>query len=64
LECPANVNLAVYDASGRQVALLEAGEKAKGEHSLNWNTKVSNGVYLCKLNIGDKTYTKKFIITE
>jgi WD40 repeat protein len=64
LECPANVNLAVYDASGRQVALLESGKVPEGSHTLRWNANVSAGVYLCKLTITEKTFTRRIVLTE
>ncbi len=59
-----NGSLRIYDISGREIALLESGKLAEGNHSLVWNTKVQAGIYLCKLNFGYKSFTRKFIITE
>ncbi len=59
-----NGSLRIYDISGREVALLESGKLAEGNHSLEWNTKVQAGIYLCKLDLGYKSLTRKLIITE
>ena len=60
----ANGSLEIYDASGREVVLLESGTLAKGSHSLMWNQKIQAGIYFCKLSLDNKTYTRKFVITN
>jgi hypothetical protein len=57
-------SLRIFDISGREVALLESGKLAEGNHSLEWYPKVQAGIYLCKLNFGYKSFTRKFVITE
>ena len=55
-----NVNLSVYDISGRLVAGLVDGQKESGEHSATWNaSEFSSGVYFYKLTTADYTATKK-----
>ncbi|MGH7600804.1 MAG: FlgD immunoglobulin-like domain containing protein [bacterium] len=50
-----NVTLAVFDLTGRQVALLESGLKTAGQHFVRWNgldnagNRVANGVYFYRL---------------
>ena len=62
LEKRANVLLAVYDISGKQVAVLKRGQLDAGRHntSLTGNA-LSKGVYTLKLVYGDKTITKKVL---
>ncbi|MFB0508892.1 MAG: T9SS type A sorting domain-containing protein [bacterium] len=64
LDRAVNGSLTIYDATGRQIALLESGKLTEGSHSLNWEARVQAGVYLCNLNVGAKTFTKKFILTD
>jgi len=55
-----NVNLSVYDISGRQVATLVDGQKESGEHTATWSaSEFSSGVYFYKLTTADYTATKK-----
>jgi hypothetical protein len=55
-----NVNLSVYDISGRRVATLVDGYQEAGEHSVSWEASgVSSGVYFYKLSTADYTATKK-----
>jgi photosystem II stability/assembly factor-like uncharacterized protein len=50
-----NVTLAVFDLTGRRVALLESGPKAAGRHLVRWNgrdgtgNRVSSGIYFYRL---------------
>jgi len=44
--------LKIYDLLGREVAVLESGELAAGEHRITWNpAHVATGVYLAALQI-------------
>jgi hypothetical protein len=50
-----NVTLAVFDLTGRRVALLESGPKAAGRHLVRWDgrdgagNRVSSGIYFYRL---------------
>ena len=54
-----NVNLSVYDISGRLVETLLDGYQEAGEHIVTWNAStVSSGVYFYKVTTSDYTATK------
>jgi len=54
-----NVNLSVYDISGRLVETLLDGYQEAGEHIVTWNgSTVSSGVYFYKVTTSDYTATK------
>jgi len=54
-----NVNLSVYDITGRLVVTLVDGQMDAGSHVVAWDaSSVSSGVYFYKLNAGDYTATK------
>jgi xylan 1,4-beta-xylosidase len=60
-----NVELEVYNALGREVAVLEKGKKSAGYHKVEW--KVSNlptGVYFYRLTAGSFTDTKKLLFVK
>ncbi len=64
------VSLAVYDVSGRQVRMLEAGRRAAGEHVVQWDRRdngghaVAGGLYFYRLDTDDRTLTKKMIVSN
>jgi hypothetical protein len=54
-----NVNLSVYDISGRLVETLVDGHQEAGEHIVTWNgSNVSSGIYFYKVATSDYTATK------
>jgi len=61
----ADVEISLYDMLGREVALLFAGRKGEGSHSLvlERNNLVS-GVYLLKLQAGNTLKTQKVIVSR
>ncbi len=62
---PGDVRLAVYDLLGREVAVLALGPKAPGRYEVVFDgTKISSGVYLCRLTAGVRTQTRKMILTK
>lgn len=64
------IKLAVYDLLGREVRCLEEGEKVAGDYEAFWDgmdergIRVANGIYFCRLWIGDFCQTKKLIMTQ
>jgi hypothetical protein len=62
--------LAVYDALGREVAVLVDGFMQAGNHEVRWNGRdsngnpVSSGVYLYRLEAGGKAETKKMMLVR
>lgn len=55
LEAPGHVQVGIYDAAGRVIAMLDGGRKAAGTHTLAWDGRdrngkpVSSGVYFYRL---------------
>jgi hypothetical protein len=57
------VDLAVYDLSGRKVACLAQGEKQPGRYEARFDaSKLPAGVYFCRLRAGDTDRTVKLIL--
>jgi hypothetical protein len=57
------VDLAVYDLSGRKVACLAQGEKQPGRYEARFDaSKLPAGVYFCRLEAGSETRTKKLVV--
>jgi hypothetical protein len=61
----ANVKLAVYDATGREVEVITSGMKAAGAHTLTWNAAArASGVYLLRLEANGQTLTRKMTLLK
>jgi hypothetical protein len=68
---PGISSVRVYDVKGRLVRTVLADEVLHpGEHSLGWNgtdeagTKVAPGVYYCRLQIGERSLTRRVILLK
>ncbi len=60
LPSSANVQLAVYDVLGREIATLINEEQSAGWKEVTWNAiHVSSGIYIYKLTAGNFTEVKK-----
>lgn len=60
---PANVQLTVYDASGREVSRLLDGLRPAGEHVIPFAARgLSSGVYFYKLHTEKFTATRKMLL--
>ncbi|MDZ7372263.1 MAG: carbohydrate binding domain-containing protein, partial [candidate division KSB1 bacterium] len=74
LERPAFVELAIFDLSGRQTAVLLGGEMPAGEFSLSWDGRderglqVGSGVYFCRCTVkdgqGERSVSRKMILVK
>ena len=68
LAAPANVELAVYDVSGRRVALIERSNRGAREHELPWDgrdesgRRLASGVYFLRLRAGAVEAVRKIVI--
>jgi hypothetical protein len=59
------VSLKVFDALGREVAVLVNDVKSKGEYVVQFNAStLASGIYFYRLQTGGITETKKFIVTR
>ena len=61
----ARVTITVYDAVGRQVAVLVDEDATAGYHTADWDTRgLASGVYLYRIQAGDYTKTRKMSIVR
>jgi hypothetical protein len=64
------VRLAVYDAAGRRVRVLVAGERVAGEHPVSWDGRddggreLPSGLYLCELRAGGQRAVRKLVLAR
>lgn len=63
IEQESNVTLRVLDMLGRELCLVDSGNKEPGEHEVVFDNKnFPEGFYIYTLRIGDKTWVKKMVI--
>jgi len=59
------VKLVVYDMLGREVATLVDGEKEAGTYRIEFDgTKLSSGVYICRMTAGTFVDCRKMILMK
>ncbi len=59
------INLAVYNAAGQLVKVLDSGSKAAGYHSARWDgSSVPAGVYFYRLSAGEFTQTRSMVVVR
>lgn len=61
LPLESDVELGVYDLSGREVAQLAKGRMPAGEYTRNWDGKVGSGVYFYRLKVNGETFTARTV---
>jgi len=65
MAAPAQVKISIYNILGEQVAGLRDEYQEPGQHSVTWDgSGVSSGIYLCRLDIGDKSEYKKMTLIK
>jgi hypothetical protein len=63
-----NVELVVYDATGRQVRVVVSGRVEAGDHTIAWDgrddggTRLGSGVYFVRFTLADFRLTRKFLV--
>jgi hypothetical protein len=68
LPAPAELKLAVYNLAGQELRVLAAGSRAAGRHVLRWDGRdrqgrpLASGVYLCRLEAGERAATRKLLL--
>ena len=59
------VNIAVYDAIGRQVTELVNGVQSSGVHSITWNAaNQASGAYFLRMTSGSYTTSQKLMLVK
>jgi hypothetical protein len=67
LPSPASVRIDVYDVRGRRVRILFEGTAGAGSHRAEWDgtadsgARVAAGLYLLRLQAGDRAVTRKVV---
>jgi hypothetical protein len=62
---PGIVKLSVYDVTGSKVATIVNGNKPAGSYSVKFNgAGLASGIYLYRLESGNYTAAKKFILMK
>ncbi|MEM9998077.1 MAG: penicillin acylase family protein, partial [Bacteroidota bacterium] len=64
LGAPAEVDLALYDALGRRVAVLATGTQAAGAQTIEVDLDVPAGVYVLRLVAEDRQQTQKVVVVR
>jgi hypothetical protein len=63
LPAESNVDITLYDMTGREVKTILNSSKSKGLHSIDFiNSDLPSGIYYYKLTAGDRSLTKKLMI--
>jgi hypothetical protein len=57
-----NVELAVFDVSGRRVADIVRGGLPAGTYQKDWKAPNGSGMYFVRLRVGNQTYTKSAVV--
>jgi hypothetical protein len=63
---PVAVSLRIHDLLGRTVAtILDQSQQRAGDHQITWDAeRFSSGVYFYRLQIGDKTETRRMVLLK
>ncbi len=65
LQAASNVELAIYDIAGREVAVLAEGFYPTGTHQAVWDaSSMASGVYFARLQVGDEVATTKLLLVK
>ena len=61
----ADVQLTVYDLMGREIAMLLNEARAAGRHSVTFDaSRLSSGVYIYRLQAGERVFTRKMVLIK
>jgi hypothetical protein len=59
------VSLKIFDALGREVAVLASEELPTGSYTLRWNAgNMSSGIFFCRLQAGRFIKTKRLLLLK
>ncbi len=65
LKVEGQIKLAMYDITGREIAVLAEGYYLAGAHQVVWNASmVVSGMYFARLTAGDLTLTQKILLVK
>ena len=59
------VHMGIYTISGKQVAILEQGQREPGEYTVKFdNNKIPSGLYVCRFQAGSYQARNRMIVTK
>jgi len=70
LEKPAQVQLVIYDITGREVRTLVRQQQPEGQYAVKWNAvddkgaMLPSGMYIARLKVNDEVATKKLLLMK
>jgi hypothetical protein len=60
-----NAKLAVYDLTGREVAVLVSGFQEAGTYAVAWDgSKMPSGIYFCRLTSGSHAFVNRMLLLK
>jgi len=60
-----DIDIAIYDITGRRVATIESGQYNEGEYTLSSDiTGLTDGVYVVKMMAGGLSASKRFVVSK
>jgi len=65
-DTPGRIDVAVYDLSGREVALIDQGEVTAGSHTYGWAVPagIGNGIYFVRASVAGNSATQRLTIVR
>ena len=61
----AEITINIYDIGGKHVRTLFKGRQTAGSHEMKFNAAdLPSGQYLCRMNLGDMSVTKKMVLLK
>ncbi|MFH1219356.1 MAG: C25 family cysteine peptidase [Candidatus Eisenbacteria bacterium] len=58
------IEMDVFDVSGRKVARLAQGDYPEGYHKVEWHGISGRGIYFVRLRLGEEEVTRKIVISK
>jgi hypothetical protein len=58
------IEMDVFDVSGRKVARLAQGDYPEGYHKVEWHSISGRGIYFVRLRLGEEEVTRKIVISK
>ncbi|MBN1695485.1 T9SS type A sorting domain-containing protein, partial [candidate division WOR-3 bacterium] len=60
-----NVDLKIYDISGRELLTIFSGEVEAGSHSVEWNPgDLASGIYFCIMELEDIVLRNRMVLVK
>lgn len=60
-----NMNISVYDVTGRKISTLLSGNQTKGEYKINWDAgNFASGIYYIRMSSSEYTKTVKAVLMK